>query len=221
MNAHHFRMLFIAGLLALTGVSTALLKPVPAPPPAAPDLESLMPEKFGPWRRIDLSEAVLPAERELQPGEAVAYRAYQDDLGRVVTLVAAYGPPLGDSVRLHRPETCYVAQGFAIRSRAESEFEARGRSVALVDLDAESPSRREGVTYWLREGSAFTTKAGGNGWRRLSRGGSNPLDGALLRVSTINAEEPQFAFHREFLVAFVDALGPEGQRTLLGEAAPS
>ncbi len=222
MNGHRLRTLFIAFLLTLTGAASAILKPVaPQAPETAPDLEALLPNDFGVWRRVEVSDAVLPQEAALKPGEAVAYRAYADDLGRIVTLVAAYGPPLGDSVRLHRPETCYVAQGFSVRARSRSTFIAAGRDIPIINLDAESPSRREAVTYWLREGAAFTTSAGDGGWGRIRRGLAKPLDGALLRVSTVNAETPQFDLHREFLSDFADALAPTARAILLGEEIPA
>lgn len=218
MNGHRARSYFVAALLALTGLSAAALKPAsPTSAAIAPDLEGLLPETFGVWRRVELSDAVLPQEADLGPGEAVAYRAYVDDVGRIVTLVAAYGPPLGDSVRLHRPETCYVAQGFSIRSRARSAFNAGARDVPIVNLDTENSSRREAVSYWLREGKAFTTSAGDAGWSRLRGGVSQRQAGALVRVSTINADAPQFGLHRDFLSAFAASLTPEARGVLLGE----
>lgn len=220
MTPHRFRMAFIALMMTLTGLATASLRPARLPPAPPPDLEAMLPDHFAGWRRIALSQAVLPPEVELQPGEAVAYRAYQDDLGRTVTLVAAFGPPLGDSVRLHRPEKCYTAQGFEIRSRTQSRLMVDGRDVPLINLDTQSPARREAVTYWLRDGAAFTTRASDTGLRRLREGISRPLDGALVRVSTINGEAPQFGLHERFLADFSKALSPEAATILLGGKAP-
>lgn len=207
---------FIALLMALSSAATAIVTPrasaVAAP---APDLDAMLPEAFGVWRRVPLAGAVLPPESNLGPGEAVAYRAYADDLGRIVTLVAAYGPPLGDSVRLHRPETCYGAQGFAINSR---DIGAAG-AIPVVNLDAQSSARREGVTYWLREGDDFSVRAADSQWRRLMRGFGAAADGALVRVSSISADRPQFELHQEFLRDFAKALGPEARRLLAGAGA--
>lgn len=219
MSGFFLRALLISAMMTLAGATAAALKPTAPPMAAAPDLDALLPAEFGPWRRIDLSDAVLPAELELGPGEAVAYRAYVDDIGRVVTLVAAYGPPLGDSVRLHRPEKCYAAQGFAIRARETHELGVDGRVLPIVHLDAESPSRREAVTYWLRNGGNFTTNASDSGWLRLRSNVLTPLDGALVRVSTINAETPQFALHRQFLAEFSQALSDDARALLLGGRA--
>ena len=209
-------MVFVALLMAMTGLATASLRPAQINPPAPPNLDAMMPDHFAGWRRIALSQAVLPPETELQPGEAVAYRAYQDDLGRTVTLVAAFGPPLGDSVRLHRPEKCYTAQGFEILSRTQSDLMVEGRDIPLINLDTQSPARREAVTYWLRDGAAFTTKASDSGFQRLRKGVSRPLDGALVRVSTINGEAPQFDLHARFLADFSKALSPDAATVLLG-----
>lgn len=215
MNGHLIRVFFIAGLMVLTGLATASLKPAARGIVAAPDLETMLPNEFGSWRRVDISQAVLPSDREPGPGEAVAYRAYKDDLGRVVTLVAAYGPPLGDSVRLHRPEKCYVAQGFQILARHEHAIALRKRLVPVIDLDTQSPSRREAVSYWLRDGDAFTTKSIDNGWRRL-KGGATGLDGALIRVSSAYGDRPHFELHEQFLADFSAALSPGAAAILLG-----
>ncbi|HNR78038.1 MAG TPA: EpsI family protein, partial [Parvularculaceae bacterium] len=138
MTPHRLRLLFAASLMLLTGVATATLKPAPSGAVIAPDLDAMLPDAFAGWRRIALSDAVLPAETELKEGEAVAYRAYRDELDRTVTLVVAYGPPLGDSVRLHRPEKCYVAQGFEILDQSRAALSAGARIVTIVNLDAQS-----------------------------------------------------------------------------------
>ncbi len=206
------RSLFLAVLMALAGAGISAVRPAEPRALAAPDLDAMLPDDFGRWRRVPLSDAVLPAETRLGPGEAVAYRAYADDLGRLVTLVAAYGPPLGDSVRLHRPETCYGAQGFAISARAVAD----AAGVPVVTLDAQSPARREAVTYWMREGEAFTVRARDSQWRRLTRGLAPAPDGALVRISTTGGERPQFDLHREFIEDFTNALPPDTRRLLLG-----
>jgi EpsI family protein len=207
------RAAFIAVFMTLASAGTAMVSPrADTTRAAAPDLGAMLPDAFGVWRRVALSDAVLPPESKLGPGEAVAYRAYADDLGRIVTLVAAYGPPLGDSVRLHRPETCYGAQGFAINARTVGAAGA----IPVVNLDAQSPARREGVTYWLREGDGFSVRAADSQWRRLTRGDGAAADGALVRVSSISAERPQFDLNREFLEDFAAALGPDARRLLTG-----
>ncbi|MEO0878579.1 MAG: exosortase C-terminal domain/associated protein EpsI [Pseudomonadota bacterium] len=186
----------------------------------APTLERLLPDAFGVWSRVALSDAVLPQETDLGPGEAIAYRSYQDDLGRKVTLVAAYGPPLGDSVRLHRPETCYVAQGFTIEDRKVETMSLSGaggwrRAVDIVHLATKSPARREAVTYWLRSGDTFTTDARATQFLSFQRGAAQ-LDGAMIRVSSQGDDDILFGLHQRFLNAFAAALDEEGAALLIG-----
>ncbi len=210
-----FRIGIIFLLMLATSLSAAKIERGLPVAIEAPDLDAIMPEKFGGWRRIGLSRAVLPAEAELGPGEATAYRAYQDSAGRTVTLVVAYGPPLGDSVRLHRPENCYVAQGFAIRDRFVDRLSAGDSDIPVVRLATENSIRNEAVSYWLRDGDAYVASASGHGLLDLRRGGDGSADGALVRVSSSGEGDTAFALHNRFMSDFANALAPEARRLLL------
>lgn len=207
----------LALLMALTSLSAAMIAPAPAPLRPAPDLEALTPDAFGAWRRIAMTDAVLPAETALGDGEAVLYRAYEDAAGRIVTLVVAYGPPLGDSVRLHRPEACYVAQGFEILDRRVDGLTAGSTPIRLVRLSTENALRKEAVTYWLRAGDAFTVNAPHHQLLAFGRGLDGPAEGALVRVSSPGANAD--ALHDEFLAAFAEALTPSAREVFLGRSA--
>lgn len=212
------RTLFVAALMLAVAAATASLTPAPTPAPTSPDLEARLPEDFAQWRRVALSDAVLPKELELGPGEAIAYRAYADEAGRIITLVAAYGPPLGDSVRLHRPESCYVAQGFEITARSTRTLALGTVEATIVRLSAASSSRREAVTYWLRSGSAFVTNAQSVQFQSLGVGRRRGLDGALIRVSSPGADPLLFELQSRFLTEFAAALTPEARALFLGDA---
>jgi EpsI family protein len=209
------RALAAAALMVAVAASTAALTPAAPAPAPAPDLHAMLPDSFGDWRRVEIADAVLPGEIELKPGEAIAYRAYRDSLGRIVTLVAAYGPPLGDSVRLHRPESCYVAQGFDIARRSVKRLDLLGRRAAIVQLGAVSGAREESVSYALRIGGEFITSPSGGGFASLKRS-QRSLDGALLRASTAGDEPHLFAAHEAFFRELAAALSPEARAILLG-----
>ena len=211
-----WRAAVAATLMVFTSLATASVQRASAPI-TTPDIEAMLPESFGDWRQIPLTAAVLPQETDLGPGEAVAYRAYQDDLGRVVTLVAAYGPPLGDSVRLHRPEKCYVAQGFSILDRRVSSIIVREREIDLVHMQTENPTRHEAVSYWLRSGAEFITTPQDGQLINFRRGFAKPLDGALIRVSSAGSNDALFGIHETFLGAFSIALDSKASGVLLGE----
>lgn len=214
------RAAFVGFLMALAAAATAALdRPAPATPSFAPDLDAMLPDAFGGWTRVDLAAAVLPMEVEIGPGEAVAYRAYRDNAGRIVTLVAAYGPPLGDSVRLHRPETCYQAQGFAILDRSVSRLRLGDDLAAIVHLDTRDPVRKEAVSYWLRDGDAYITSAPGHQLLFFRRGLAGPSDGMLVRVSSAGEGAAAFALHDRFMQALASALSPQARPLFV--AAPS
>lgn len=209
------RIAFIAAMMLVAAAGVAAVKPAPTSV-ATPDIEAMLPEAFGDWRRVPISDAVLPRELRLGAGEAVAYRAYRDNLGRVVTLVAAYGPPLGDSVRLHRPESCYVAQGYVIKSREIGRVELAGVEATLVRLDASGPAHDEAVTYWLRSGSSFVTTGATAQWLILKDGRMSGLDGALVRASSSGRDPALFKIQEEFLKSFSEALSSNARALLIG-----
>ena len=205
------RALFLAVLMGMVSIGVAILKPAPTANALAPDLEALLPDHFAGWTRMDQASAVLPPEATLGPGEAVAYRAYRDPAGRIVTLVAAYGPPLGDSVRLHRPESCYVAQGFSIRDREVRTVQLGAVAAPAVRLVAQQDRRIETVSYVMRDGNAFVSSAAGHGLLSLTRAFESASDGILVRISTSGAGVGADGVHDDFLKAFGDALSPDAR----------
>ena len=214
------RMAFVSFLMVATALATVAVQPrMPQQEiVAAPDLEAMLPDEFADWRRVFLSEAVLPTESDLGADEAVAYRAYADEAGRVVTLVVAYGPPLGDSVRLHRPEACYVAQGFVIKDRRIESLTLSGDELPVIRLVTENSLRNEAVSYWLRDGDAFVGSAAGHEILNLKRGLAGTADGALVRVSTSGVGEAAFELQEIFLQNFADALDPDARALLMARS---
>ncbi len=214
------RYLIVAGgaatAMAATGLGTSLVRPNAAPLAPAPDLAALTPKTFGVWTQVTLGSAVLPVESTLTDSEVVSYQAYTDDIGRVATLVMAYGPPLGDGVRLHRPETCYRAQGYAVSRREVSRLSVDGVTPALVHLDTRSGGRREAVSYWLRDGDKFITAVAQRQLSVLQRGFSPRADGALVRLSTSGEGRAAFELHRQFLTDFAAAMSPTLKALLIG-----
>ena len=209
------RAVFIGLLMLLVGIGVATLDQNTNGKVRAPALDALLPGNFEGWQEIELSAAILPAEVELSPGEAVAYRAYRDSIGRVVTLVVAYGPPLGDSVRLHRPEICYVAQGFSIVERHVARLHLEGGDASIVRMRTENTLRSEDVSYWLRDGDHYVTNAHGAQALNFRRALSGPADSVLVRVSTTGKHAAPFGLHDRFLKGFSNALSPEARALLI------
>ena len=210
-----WRMIFVSAMMIVAGLSAGVLRPAPQEVSPPPSFDALLPDQFGDWTRIALGSTILPLETELSFGEAVAYRAYRDGAGRIVTLVVVYGPPLGDSVRLHRPENCYVAQGFSINQRDVDELVVNGAPAPVVRLRAASTTRQEAVSYLLRDGDAYVVRPADHAVLKLKRGFSGASDGALIRVSTTGADGAAFALHNNFLSSFSAALSPAAKKIML------
>jgi EpsI family protein len=126
--------------------------------------------------------------------------------------VLAYGPPQGDAVRLHRPEICYVSQGYVVALRGVR----RGAVAPIVEMSAGNHARREAVSYVLRDGADFTTHSADAQLNALRDIGGAPSDGALLRVSSQGDADAQFELNRRFIEDFASAAPPELQKLLFG-----
>lgn len=216
------RVGFICALMALTGIGVASLQQQKSSiSVTTPDLEELVPSTLTGWQSVDVSSIVLPAELELVDGEAIVYRAYQDIAGRLVTLVAAYGPPHGDSVRLHRPESCYVAQGFTIDDRVVGTLNTDAAVIPIVHLQTRKLLRGEAVSYWLRDGDAFVADASSRQWLSLQDGLGTRTASTLIRVSSAstgdNDSQAAAQRHNEFLSAFVAELSGDAYALFIGE----
>ena len=180
-----------------------------------PNLEQALPDRFGEWSRMALSDTILPPETIMEPGEAVAYRAYRNALGRVVTLVVAYGPPASDTVRLHRPETCYVGQGFHIQKRPRGVLNAGKATVPVNRLMTRNAARYEAVSYWLRAGDRYAVSAAAHQWINLQQGFGQRADGILVRISTTGHDNAEFDLHTTFAADLIAAMDPADRALLL------
>jgi EpsI family protein len=201
------RSLFASLVMVLVAAGTAAVKPAAPKNARAPDLAAMAPMAFGGWTAAPLGDLVAPQEGDTTNA---LYRAYADRYGRIVTLVLAYGPPQGDAVRLHRPEICYVSQGYAVALRGV----ASAGAAPVVELAAANHARREAVSYVLRDGKAFTTHSADAQLNALRDLGGAPADGALLRVSSNGDAPSQFELNRRFIEDFA-AAAPEDLRALL------
>ena len=131
-------------------------------------------------------------------------------------LAVAYAHRLQQSVKIHRPEVCYAAQGFEVRDLAsvQAPFAARRMVASRRGLD-------EQVLYWIRVGPQHSDNVFQSRWLILSRGLRGlSTDGALVRVSAIRQPgEAPAEVHRR-LVDFVGELR-EASASARGSARPS
>ena len=202
------------------------------------DLDALVPTEIGRWREIrsGVSQIALTPGRDGdeegerttdRPYDQVVMRTYARADGARIMLALAYGSRQRQEVKIHRPELCYLAQGFAVvhRSATSIVFEDGG-TVTATRLVARSDRRIEPVTYWIRIGEEITASALDSRLAILREGlGGRIPDGMLVRVSSAHAPsdpaaERAYENQEDFLRALVGALEPGARRILLADANP-
>jgi EpsI family protein len=180
-------------------------------------LDELIPRTFGDWR---IDPAIIPvevspdvkAQLERFYSETIS-RTYVNDAGERVMLSLAYGDTQSRTLQVHRPEVCYVAQGFSVGALLRASMHTAATEIPVVRLVARHGSRTEPITYWIRFGDQIVEGHLDQSLARIAYGLSGRIaDGLLVRVSTISVDpERAYQVHAAFIEALVRAL-PEDER---------
>lgn len=203
----------------------AMPKPIIASEAQIPSLDSLIPDRIGQWQ-IDRSIIPLEVSPDVAKTLSTIYdrtlsRTYVNESGQRVMLSLAYGANQSRALQLHKPEVCYAAQGFKIRSVEKTEIEVAGASVPVMRMVAQQGARVEPITYWMRIGDAVS-----RGWyeQNLARfeyglRGYIP-DGLLFRISSISADSvAAYELQQQFISELMPLLSGQGRHMLLGSVA--
>ena len=187
------------------------------------DLQTIIPGQFGEWTQVPGIRLVEPAEPD-----ALAHQLYSQEMGRgyvdheghLVMLMVAYGPSQSDRLQLHRPEACYVAEGFRVSPALETKVSYADGSGALKlkRLSAQRAQRFEPISYWMRVGDDVATGILDRQFIKLKYGlrGIIP-DGTLVRVSTIGLPEAAaYVVQDRFIRDLLAAVAPENVKYLIG-----
>jgi EpsI family protein len=189
-----------------------------------PDYQTIVPASFGDW--IDTGEAeggvVSPVQGEALRAvySQIVGRTYlHKPTGRRVMLSLAYSEVQQGVRQLHRPESCYSSQGFAIQSLSPDRMKVDGRWLDVFRMTATIGNRNEQVTYWIRmgdrviEGPPYELNL-----TRMAMGLKGMVaDGLLFRVSEIApAARDSNPFQDRFIMDLLRALTPVQQATLTG-----
>lgn len=218
-------MWIAVGAVALAAVFSHALRPEPADRPAV-SLAEAIPATFGTWR-IDPDVAPLAPTPDVQANldriyDEIVSRTYVDAAGRRVMLVMAYGGDQSDSLKAHRQEVCYTAQGFTVRDVRTQLVGFGTTEVPLVRMHALHVSRSEPVSYWFTMGDTVALGRLERLWVQVRYGlqGRVP-DGLLVRVSTVD-DDPRrsYALQDDFLRQLAAAV-PEATRRRLGMGSRS
>ena len=183
-----------------------------------PDFDAITPTSFGDWKLDTTSGNSGVVDPQVQDKIASIYtqtvsRVYvHQTTGRRIMLSIAYGDRQTFGNQLHRPESCYSSQGFAIKSLNEVQIPILGAPMNMARMYTTLGNRQEYVSYFIRVGdrilrgpSTALNKA------RLSMGlGGYVADGLLFRVSEITSDEATtYALQDNFMSQLFGAVAPD------------
>ncbi len=214
--------------LSILMISTAAFTTVVTPTNKIADqrnvmnLETLIPLTFDDWK-IDKSIIPLQVDSKTQAQLDKLYnqtlaRTYVNSQGVRVMLSIAYGGDQSDQLALHKPEVCYLAQGFAIKKNIASELSTQYGNLPSRRLLAVRGSRNEPITYWVTVGDKAVLSGINQKLQQIRYGLSgNVPDGMLVRVSTIGINEDQsYQLHEVFIQDMLSAIEVKGRTRLTG-----
>jgi len=216
----------LAAVMCSVSVIATLGRPAAAAEQRAPGilLDVAVPRQFGEWQ-IDASQAtqvVNPQTQQLLDrlyGQVLT-RVYVNPQGYRVMLSLAYGSDQRGALQAHKPEVCYVAQGFSLLRSDRADITTSFGPILGRRMNTQLGSRIEPVTYWFTIGdqtvhSRFERRMAEV---RIGLTGQIP-DGLLFRVSSIDADAPRaYAEHDRFVNALLGAVSASDRTRLSGLA---
>ncbi|GGY15654.1 exosortase-associated protein EpsI, B-type [Paludibacterium paludis] len=186
-------------------------------------LVKVFPESFGDWK-TDTSLAPVEIDPSLQALLNTVYndtlsRTYINSSGQRIMLSVAYGgDQSSDSTQVHRPEFCYVGQGFTISAPSDSRFNLPDRSVSLRNMVARQGPRNEPISYWVTVGETSTLPGLGRKLAQLEYGLTGKVpDGMLVRVSSIDEDNGHaIQVQKQFITDMYQAIAPVYRNRVFG-----
>ncbi|MYM65291.1 EpsI family protein [Pseudoduganella sp. FT55W] len=218
----------LAGAMLATAVGTRALTPTVnmADQKGHFELEKLVPASFADWE-IDASVVPLKVDPETQRQLNRIYnqtlsRTYINKQGERVMLSVAYGGDQSNTMAVHRPEVCYVAQGFNMNYNRLDQLSTAYGSLPVRRLVATQGNRIEPITYWITVGEHTIDPGMSQKWQQLrySLAGQVP-DGMLVRVSSIETDrERAYVLQQRFVNDMLASVSESGRQRLIGNGAP-
>jgi EpsI family protein len=177
-----------------------------------PRFDERLPKQLGQWQyaRASLQQVSAYAAKETdlsQPYNDVVMRTYADPQGHQVMLTLAWGQRQRQEVKIHRPDLCYVAQGFKVASLQSVDlkgFEGYARPIVVHHMVAQDSRGFEAVSYWMRVGAEYSDSAFDTRLHIIKEGLQGRIpDGVLVRASvrttSLAAAQEAFPMLDEFL----------------------
>lgn len=213
----------IAGVAMLLAAGLAVaLKPAPAPADRRPNLERMIPAEFSGWR-IDPSITPIRPSADVQASldaiyDQIVSRTYVNDRGERVMFVVAYGSSQTDTLKAHRQEVCYAAQGFQISALASAVLDLGQSTIPVTRMVAVAGTRTEPVTYWFTMGDRVVLSRFERMMVQIKYGLSGEIpEGFLVRVSTLStAPSAAYRMQEDFIKSLLSSIAARDAAKLVG-----
>ncbi len=217
--------LLVALILILAAVFSVKLTPSTHAVETTPDLDTIIPVEFGDWKQIadPFTQVGLTTggnDLASQLYDKIVMRTYANKNGDRVMLAIAYAREQKQDIKIHRPEVCYVAQGFQLISKTSNTINLGFAKPAKAQrLLVSNQTRYETVSYWIRIGDDYPT-SGMSARLKILRDGlkGKVLDGVLVRVSTAISDQAgaadAYQQQEDFLKNLLATL-PNNQKSIL------
>lgn len=185
-------------------------------------IDTLVPKAFGTWTAEGSNGLVSPDQAgKLAKSlySEIVERIYHDNkTGAAVMVLAAYGDTQSDLLQLHRPESCYPAVGFTIRStRPKNLSLPGGAQLPVREVVATSEGRTENIVYWTRIGESLPQSASEQRKARFNDAVHGYVsDGILFRCSALGESAVCFELLEAFVPALLEATQRNGRPVLIG-----
>jgi EpsI family protein len=209
----------MAALMCGAAIAAEVLKPDTTIPPIG--LKKVVPVEFGDWREVKEAGPIIdPKVDELIRKiyvETLA-RTYVNRDGDRIMLSMAYGSDQRGVLQAHRPEICYVAQGFKLETLNDGVLSTSSGDISVRRLTTSMGPRNEPVTYWLTMADNVVRNDFDKRMvqLRLLLTGQIP-DGLLFRVSSIDRDAVHaFKVQQQFAADMMGAVPPDVRRRLSG-----
>jgi EpsI family protein len=185
----------------------------------------LIPAEFGNWKQLAISGGVVNPQQQAYIDSLYSElinRTYVNDKGDRVMLSIAYGKNQSDSFQVHRPEICYPAQGFQLKSNVPAQLMTEFGGIPVRRIETLYGNQRpEPVTYWTTLGDQAVISGTDKKIKEIRYAMRGYIaDGLLFRVSTIDPDSGHaFSVQDSFTRDLLKSLSPELRQRLAGLAS--
>ena len=217
-------------MIAASGAAVALTPTRHLMAEGVVNLEKTIPHEFAGWRQVQtpvIQMDLTPRDGELtttdKPYDQTLMRTYIRPDGNAVMLALAWSRSQRQEVKIHRPELCYVAQGFEVKDKHATNLNlGSAGNVTAYRLMTRNDQRMEPITYWIRIGDKISLSALQSRLMIFKEGlkGRVP-DGILVRVSQAappgQNPAPHYQVEEQFLRDLIGSLDAPGRELLRGK----